>query len=101
MASLLAVLSRPAARLSSAATASALAETSAAARSRAVASTIASCRANSSSSSASLGPNTRRESRLNTMQAPMTRPRHSSGTPMTPHSVARSGSATCPLGTWS
>ena len=84
----------PSSRSRSLAVASARARSSAASCIRAVASAIAACRANSSSSSASSGPNTRRSSRLNTTQAPMTRPRHSSGTPMTPRSVARSAAAT-------
>ena len=66
---------------------------------RALASAIAACRANSRSSSASAGPKARPSSRLNTMQAPMMRPRHSSGTPITPRSVARDSGATCPPGT--
>ncbi len=64
----------PSSRSRSLAVASARARSSAASCIRAVASAIAACRANSSSSSASSGPNTRRSSRLNTTQAPMTRP---------------------------
>ena len=68
---------------------------------RAWASAMAACRANSSSSSASSAPNTRRSSRLNTMQAPMMRAaplqRHAD------HPAQRGalGWATCPPGTWS
>ena len=91
----------PRSRSRSAAVASARARSSAASCMRAVASAIAACLANSSSSSASSGPNTRRSSLLNTTHAPMMRPRHSSGTPMTPRSVARSAAATWPPRTWS
>ena len=89
----------PSSRSRSAAAASARARSSAASCIWAVASAMAACRANSSSSSASSGPKTRRSSRLNTTQAPMMRPRHSSGTPITPRRVARSSDARWPPGT--
>ena len=83
-------------RSRSAAVAWARARSSAMSCIRAFARATAACLANSCSSSASAGAKVRASSRLNTTQTPMIDPRHSSGTPMTPRSVARSAASTWP-----